>query len=44
MWSSIAKYLVKVALWSVNNQDKLIPIVEAVVVAKNQRASEKAKQ
>lgn len=42
MWANIAKYLVKVALWSVENQDRLIPIIEAVVVAKNQKNAEKA--
>ena len=44
MWANIAKYLVKVALWSVENQDRLIPIIEAVIVAKNQKAAERAKR
>ena len=44
MWANIAKYLVKAALWSVENQDRLIPIVEAIVVAKNKKAAERAKE
>lgn len=34
MWSSIAKYLVKAALWSVNNYDQLQPIIKDIVEAK----------
>lgn len=38
MWSSIAKWAVKIAVWAIGHKDEVIAIVDAVAEAKKKKS------